>query len=158
MEGFRSIGCFKNLNLDQSIKGLRENKSLTRKKNSYQPPPSNPYSTCEAELADQLFHPLTDPKVRGSEIYDHFNNNVYRPLSYSVFKNRFSFNDALQDLLNLDPDNLIIKKDLPIPNYERFKQMVVGGYAQIAQYSSNFEANKDIISSIIMDILKNFHI
>ena len=158
LEAFRSIGCFKSLNLEESIKTLRENKSLHRNKVIPQPLPSNPYSLCESELADQLFKPLTDTQVHGSEMYEHFNNNVYRPLSYNVFKNRFSFNDALQDLLNLDPDNLTIKKDLPIPNFERFKQMVVGGYSQIAQYSSNFEENKDIISSIIMDILKNFHI
>lgn len=156
LDNFRSIGCFESDASKQNIQSLIADPVNGIASGSK--PNANPYSTCEGEIADSLLKPLNEVNSKDNSLFQHLNNNVYRPLSYSVGKNRYSFLDALEELLNLDPDNMAIKKDLPIPNFNQFKSMMVGGFSQIAQYSAKFDANKDLISKIIMDMLKNFHI
>lgn len=156
LENFRKIGCFQNEDKSIGIDALLldpVNGSLANKTVE-----SNPYSLCDGDLADQLFMPLGDVNAHGTEVFDHFNQKVYQPLSYKVYPNRFSFADALQDMLNLDKDNLMIHADLPIPDQTKFQQMILGGFAEIANYASDFDANKPLISKLILDILKHFHI
>lgn len=156
LENFKKIGCFQsqekpigieNLILDPA-KGQVPNNTLE----------SNPYSLCDGDLADMLFMPLGDVNAHGGDLFNHFNGHVYQPLSYKVFPHRFSFADSLQDLLNLDKDNLMIHKNMPIPDFNRFKEIILGGFAEIANYAADFDANKPLISKIILDILKHFHI
>lgn len=156
LENFKKIGCFQNEDRPIGIDALLldpVNGAIPNKTTE-----SNPYSLCDGDLADQLFQPLGDVNAHGTEVFDHFNQKVYQPLSYKVYPNRFSFADALQDMLNLDKDNLMIHADMPIPDQTKFKQMILGGFAEIANYASDFDANKPLISKLVLDILKHFHI
>lgn len=156
LTNFKKIGCFQSdaqpLTIENIYLGPLAPKNDTKTKQS------NPYSVCEGDLADALFSPLGSVNTHVSNIYNHLNNNIYKPLSYKVYPDRFSYSDALHDMLFLDKDNLMIKKDLPIPDFTQFQSMILGGFAEIANYASNFDANKPIISKLILDILKHFHI
>ncbi len=156
LENFKKIGCFQNEDKSIGIESLLLDPINGKLANNTKE--SNPYSLCDGDLADQLFIPLGDVNKHGTEVFDHFNKNVYQPLSYKVFPNRFSFADALQDMLKLDKDNLMIKAEMPIPDFSTFQSMILGGFAEISNYSSDFDANKPVISKLILDILKHFHI
>lgn len=156
LENFKKIGCFQNQDKPIGIENLILDPAKGQLQNNTLE--SNPYSLCDGDLADMLFMPLGDVNSHGGDLFNHFNSHVYQPLSYKVFPNRFSFADSLQDLLNLDKDNLMIHKNMPIPDFNRFKQIILGGFAEIANYAADFDANKPLISKIILDILKHFHI
>lgn len=156
LENFKKIGCFDNSLNPLGIENLILDPVNGKMKNNTRE--RNPYSLCDGDLADELFLPLGDTTKHGTEVFDHFNEHVYQPLSYKVYPNRFAFADALQDMLNLDKDNLMIKADLPIPDLKTFKEMILGGFAEISNYAMDFDANKPVIAKLIMDILKHFHI
>ena len=156
LENFKKIGCFQGQEKSLGIESLLIDPINGKLQNDTQE--KNPYSLCDGDLADQLFLPLGDVNKHGTEVFDHFNEHVYQPLSYKVYPNRFSFADALQDMLNLDKDNLMIKSEMPIPDFQTFQSMILGGFAEISNYASDFDSNKPIISKLILDILKHFHI
>lgn len=156
LENFKKIGCFQNEEKSLSIESLLLDPVNGTLANATKA--NNPYSLCDGDLADHLFLPLGDVNKHGTEVFDHFNEHVYQPLSYKIYPNRFSFADALQDMLNLDKDNLMIKAEMPIPDFKTFQSMILGGFAEISNYASDFDANKPLISKLILDILKHFHI
>lgn len=156
LENFKKIGCFEDTSRPLDIDNLSMDPIKMREQKDRKD--RNPFSLCEPDLANDLLIPLGDTSKHGTDVFDHFNTHVYQPLSYKVFPNRFSFADTLQDLLNLDKDSLMIKGDLPIPDFNTFEKMILGGFAEISNYAIDFEANRDLISKVIMDILKQFHI
>lgn len=156
LTNFKKIGCFQNDSNPLGISDLIIDPINGVHNVSKQA--QNSYSLCDGDLADMLFLPLGAANTHVSQIYNHLNNAIYRPLSYKMSPNRFSYSDALHDMLFLDKDNLMIQKNLPIPDFSKFQNMILGGFAQIANYASDFDANKPIISKIVLDILKHFHI
>ena len=154
LENFRYIGCY-----PEAIQSTQEGTPdpITNIKSPPEPV-GNPYSLCDGDIADMLFLPLAGADTHASQIYSNLNENIYRPLGYAIPRNRFSMADALHDLIYLDDDQLTIRKELPIPEFPEFKNMILGGFSQIANYAADFNQNKGLISKVILDILKHFHI
>lgn len=156
LDTFKKIGCFPKR--DKMVK-MEDSHSMSEfsvrfAKNST----VNEYSLCDEDVVTDLLSPLGFQNGTKTSIYNHFRNKIYRPLGYKITPYRHSYADVLHDLIYLDESDQTIRKSLPMPTVQDFMSIIMGSFAEISSYSADFENNKDIISRIILDILKQFHV
>jgi hypothetical protein len=116
------------------------------------------YDLCNSNLVGDILSPLGQIDSSISKIFNHLESTIYRPLGLKITPNRYSYSDTLSDLLSLDETTQTIHKDMPMPSASEFKKQMMERFAQIQDASNDFDVNKDLISSQIIDILKDFHI
>lgn len=156
LDTFKKIGCFPKRDKAVKMEDARTMSEFAVRfaKNST----VNEYSLCDEDVVTDLLAPLGFQNGTKTSIYNHFRNKIYRPLGYKVTPYRHSYADVLHDLIYLDESDQTIRKSLPMPTIQDFMGIIMGSFSQISSYSADFENNKDIISRIILDILKQFHI
>ena len=153
---FKRIGCFGEkgkTTVEQALGDMNNVPAHDKSKNS-----TDPYSLCSAELAQHLMDtdPTMEPNV--SRIFKHFKEMIYRPLGYKVNPQRFSYTDVIKDLVALDERSQTIRPNLPLPTTGDFQKSVLGTFAEIENFSADFENNRSLISQRVIDLLKQFHI
>lgn len=116
------------------------------------------YSLCDEDIAPVVFMPLGDSKTGKAALFRHFQENIYQPLGYEMPENRFSYADTIADLINLDPDNSVIHKNMHGLNFGNFSGMIGQAFESVETAATDFDRNKGLISKQMIDILKSFHI
>ena len=116
------------------------------------------YSLCDKDIAPVVFMPLSNMHTTRSSLYNHFRDNIYRPLGYEFPSERFSYTDTISDLINLDQENSIIHKNTQGLNFGNFSNIINQAFQSIEASSTDFDHNKGAISKQMIDILKSFHI
>ena len=119
--------------------------------------PTN-YNLCDSNLLKEILAPISKTDSSVSKVFTHLRDNIYRPLGLKLEPNRYSFSDTINDLLSIDETVQTIHNNMAVPTPSLFKEQILGNFKEVEAASSNFEANKDLISNQIIDILKNFHI
>lgn len=114
-------------------------------------------SLCRDVIHASTLSIVGESNRHSNELYDYLKKYVYLPLSLDV-QPRLSFAEVLLDLIFIDDSTLMVNKDTQIPTNEQFLHEVTEIFKTIETYSSEFEANKGLISNLILDVLKRFHI
>lgn len=112
---------------------------------------------CGHDLRNQILEPIGQIDFSPLALYKHISKEIYAPLGYKYYE-KFSFPDVLGDLIFLNDQFSMIHPETPVPDNTDFKNQVLQTFATIADYSSDFHHNKSLISSQILDLLKQFHI
>lgn len=121
-------------------------------------PVESQYSLCDEDLAPVVFMPLADPTTTKATLYSHFRENIYNPLGYEIPSDRFSYADTISDLINLDPDNSVIHRNMHGLNFGNFSSVIEKAFESVETAATDFDQNKSLISRQMIDILKSFHI
>ena len=116
------------------------------------------YSLCDKDIAPVVFMPLSNMHTTRTSLYNHFRDNIYRPLGYEFPSQRFSYTDTISDLINLDQENSMIHKDTQGLNFANFSNIINQAFHSIEVSATDFDHNKGAISRQMIDILKSFHI
>lgn len=114
-------------------------------------------SLCKDVIHASTLSIVGESNRHSNELYDYLKKYVYLPLSLDV-QPRLSFAEVLLDLIFIDDSTLMVNKETQIPTNEQFMNEITEIFKTIETYSSEFEANKGMISNLILDVLKRFHI
>lgn len=114
-------------------------------------------SLCDDAIRNSLLYPMSKSDHHALDLFNYLNKNIYLPLGVDMAP-KYYYPDVLSDLFFLNEKNYMITKDVRIPTNEQFAKEVSNIFSDIETYSSEFEANKDLISKLIVDVLKRFHI
>ncbi len=112
---------------------------------------------CEDHLRNKALYPIGQVDQTPFILYKFLENTIYNPLGYRYLP-RFRFADVFNDLIFLDNNYSIIKKNSRVPDNHKFLEMILQNFGNIQENTSNFEQNKSVISSQILNILQKFHI
>lgn len=143
---FKKLDCDNN----KSLKTTTQNLDYTSGKDDNE-------EFCNQDLRNEVLSPIANIDTSPLPVFNYLNKNIYGPLGYKYYE-KFAFPDLLADLIFLNSKYSMIHPETPIPVYTDFKQGILKSFAQIADYSSDFHHNKSLISSNIIDLLKQFHI
>ena len=112
---------------------------------------------CKQDLRNKVLESISHVDASPLMVFNNLSKDIYGPLGYKYYE-KFAYPDLLNDLIFLNSRYSMIHPETPIPVYGDFKEGILNSFAQIADYSSDFHHNKSMISSTMIDLLKQFHI
>lgn len=112
---------------------------------------------CKQDLRNEVLAPISQVDMAPLPLFNYLNKNIYGPLGYKYYE-KFAYPDLLSDLIFLNGRYSMIHPETPVPVFGDFRDGVLRSFSQIADYSADFHHNKALISSSIVDLLKQFHI
>lgn len=152
------VDKFKQINCRKNSAKAPENAFIQSLLQSSDISSTDMYSLCDEDIAPVVFTPLSNPNTTRTALFQHFRDNIYQPLGYEMPEHRFSYADTISDLINLDPDNSIIHKNMHGLNFDNFSGTIAHAFEEVESAATNFDKNKGLISRQMIDILKSFHI
>jgi hypothetical protein len=152
------VGHLKQINCQHTPANKNAERTFIKTLIEQSPTAIDPYSLCDEDIAPVVFMPLGDSKSGKTALFRHFQENIYQPLGYEMPAHRFSYADTISDLINLDPDNSVIHKNMHGLNFGNFSGMIGHAFESVESAATDFDRNKGLISKQMIDILKSFHI
>lgn len=119
--------------------------------------PDDITNLCEQSIENKLLAPMSRADQHAVNLYNYLKKYIYLPLGIDI-QPKFTFPDVLTDTFFMGEDHSMIHKDTPIPSNHEFLADISGIFKDMEKSSMNFDANREHLSSQIIDILKRFHV
>lgn len=112
---------------------------------------------CAHKLEEESFKPLSQYETDHESFFNYLNSSVYMPLAYNIPKPH-SLSESLLDLVSLGSHSTLVD-DSPIKvDYNNFEYSILNLFHTIQNDSSKAEENPQIVTDIMINILKKFHL
>lgn len=112
---------------------------------------------CAQRLTEDTFRPLGEYSTDHNNFFDYLNNNIYMPLAYNMNRPQ-SLSNSIIDLVFLNNKNALFEGRPVHTNYKDFEKSIFSLFSRVEGSSSNVDQNQELISELMIAILKRFHL
>lgn len=112
---------------------------------------------CSQRLTEDTFSPLGEYNTDHNSFFNYLNNNIYMPLAYNMSRPQ-SLSNSIVDLVTLNNKNALFEGRPLHTNYNEFQQSIFSLFSRVQGGASNVDQNQELISELMISILKRFHL
>lgn len=112
---------------------------------------------CAKRIQEDTMRPAGEYGSDNNSFYEYLNKNIFMPLAYQVTRPQ-SLSDIIVNLSLLNKQAAVFEGRHTPTNYQDFERSIFTLFSRVQGNSSDVEQNQEMISELMIAILKRFHL